>query len=250
MTEDSPAFENHAEDYQLSAEVFEYRFAGYASRQLDGGRVRQTPSSYLRYRIVKRIADILLVLLALPVLLPLLLVVALLVRFTSDGPVFFSHRRICRGGGFFSMWKFRTMCVNSSEVLEQHLAAYPQARAEWNQTHKLRNDPRITPIGRFLRRSSLDELPQIWNVLGGRMSLVGPRPIVAAEVQKYGDYFDCYCRVKPGVTGLWQVSGRSTLSYDERVALDCEYVTRWSLTRDLSILAQTLQSVFDSNGAY
>ena len=113
------------------------------------------------------------------------------------------------------MWKFRTMCVNSAEVLEDYLAQHPEARAEWNKTHKLRNDPRITRWGVFLRRYSLDELPQLWNVLMGQMSLVGPRPIVAAEVEKYGDCFDCYCRVKPGLTGLWQVSGRSELSYDD-----------------------------------
>jgi exopolysaccharide production protein ExoY len=105
-------------------------------------------------------------------------------------------------------------------------------------------------VGRFLRRSSLDELPQVWNVLSGRMSLVGPRPIVAAEVQKYGEYFDCYCRVKPGVTGLWQVSGRSTLSYDARVQLDCDYVRHWSLSRDLLILVQTVRSVVNTDGAF
>lgn len=250
MTEDSPVIENHVVDTQYSAEIFDYSFTGYASPAKVRGQAGQVPSSYVRYRIVKRIADISIILLALPVLLPLLLVVALMVRLTSTGPVFFSHRRIGRGGAFFSMWKFRTMCVNSAEVLEHYLAEHPEARAEWNTLHKLRNDPRITSIGHFLRRSSLDELPQIWNVLGGRMSLVGPRPIVAAEVQKYGVHFDCYCRVKPGVTGLWQVSGRSTLSYDERVALDCDYVRRWSLTRDLSILVQTLQSVANRNGAY
>ena len=250
MTEDSPVIENQAVESQSGAEIFDYTFLGYSSRQKLRSEVSQTPSSYLRYRVVKRIADILIILLALPVLLPLLLLVALMVRFTSAGPVFFSHRRICRGGAFFSMWKFRTMCVNSAEVLEHYLAGHPEARAEWNKSHKLRNDPRITSVGHFLRRSSLDELPQIWNVLGGRMSLVGPRPIVAAEVQKYGDHFDCYCRVKPGVTGLWQVSGRSTLSYDERVALDCDYVNRWSLTRDSSILVQTFQSVINRDGAY
>jgi lipopolysaccharide/colanic/teichoic acid biosynthesis glycosyltransferase len=148
------------------------------------------------------------------------------------------------------MWKFRTMCVNSAEVLEDYLARHPEAHAEWNQTHKLRRDPRITPLGALLRRYSLDELPQLWNVLMGQMSLVGPRPIVASEVEKYGDCFDCYCRVKPGLTGLWQVSGRSELSYDARVALDCEYVERWSLTKDLLILLRTFSSVVNQDGAY
>jgi Undecaprenyl-phosphate galactose phosphotransferase WbaP len=250
MIEDSPVAESERLEAISSADIFDLPFtARPVGRSLRAER-RRTPSTYLRYRFWKRVIDILLIVLATPVLLPALLIVALLVRFSSPGPVFFSHRRICRGGAFFSMWKFRTMCVNSAEVLEQYLSQYPEARAEWNKSHKLRLDPRITPVGRFLRRSSLDELPQVWNVLSGRMSLVGPRPIVAAEVQKYGTYFDCYCRVKPGVTGLWQVSGRSTLSYDARVQLDCNYVRQWSLSRDLAILVQTLRSVVNSDGAF
>jgi exopolysaccharide production protein ExoY len=135
-------------------------------------------------------------------------------------------------------------------VLEDYLARHPEARSEWNRTHKLRDDPRITPIGSFLRRYSVDELPQLWNVLTGQMSLVGPRPIVAAEVEKYGDCFDCYCRVKPGLTGLWQVSGRSTLTYETRVALDCEYVEHWSLAGDIRILSKTYSSVVNQDGAF
>jgi len=185
-----------------------------------------------------------------PILLPVLLIVAAIVRFTSPGPIFFSHQRICRNGDFFSMWKFRTMCINSCEVLEDYLAAHPEARGEWNRTHKLRHDPRVTRAGRVLRRLSLDELPQILNVIVGNMSLVGPRPIVAAEVEKYGECFRCYTRVKPGVTGLWQVSGRSSVSYPERVQLDCEYVRRWSLLSDLRILLVTVRSVVDQEGAF
>lgn len=212
--------------------------------------VHGRPASLFRYRVLKRAADIVIVVLFTPLLLLVLLLVALVVKSTSSGPIFFSHRRICKSGAFFSMWKFRTMCVNSSEVLEQHLAAHPEARAEWNLCHKLRADPRVTSVGLFLRRFSLDELPQVWNVLSGRMSLVGPRPIVAAEVEKYGEFFDFYCRVKPGVTGLWQVSGRSELSYDERVKLDCDYVNQWSLLRDLRILAKTANAVVNRDGAY
>ena len=213
-------------------------------------RQPKLPSELFRYRVVKRFFDLLLVVLAMPVLVPLMLVLAILVRATSAGPVFFSHRRICRNGAFFSMWKFRTMCVNSSEVLERYLAAHPEARAEWNLTHKLQDDPRVTRVGRTMRRLSLDELPQIWNVITGQMSLVGPRPIVAAEVEKYGDLFRWYTCVKPGVTGLWQVSGRSTLSYDARVKLDREYATNWSLMRDLRILGVTVRSVVNQEGAY
>ena len=213
-------------------------------------RPRSAPSEYFRYRVVKRCLDISLILISMPVMMLLLGVVSLVVRLGSPGPVFYSHRRIRKGGAFFSMWKFRTMCVNSAEVLEDYLARHPDARAEWDETHKLRRDPRITSLGAFLRRYSLDELPQLWNVLNGTMSLVGPRPIVAAEVEKYGDCFDCYCRVKPGLTGLWQVSGRSELSYDARVALDCEYVERWSLTKDFVILLRTFASVVNQDGAF
>ena len=146
------------------------------SRVVSAPSTRHLPASLFRYRVIKRVLDIVLVILSLPVLIPALLLVAALVRFTSPGPVFFSHRRICREGTFFSMWKFRTMCVNSSEVLEQHLSRNPAARAEWSRTHKLRVDPRITSVGLFLRRFSLDELPQVWNVLSGEMSLVGTTP--------------------------------------------------------------------------
>jgi Undecaprenyl-phosphate galactose phosphotransferase WbaP len=231
-----------------TADVYEYATTTRprtASRQTE-----KLPSALFRYRVMKRVVDIVLILLAAPILLPLLLAVALIVRWNSPGPVFFYHRRICRNGAFFSMWKFRTMCVNSAEVLEGYLAKHPKARAEWNRTHKLKHDPRITSVGSFLRRYSLDELPQAWNVLTGQMSLVGPRPIVAAEVEKYKNQFSFYCRVKPGVTGLWQVSGRSKLTYDQRVELDATYVKNWSLGRDLLILLRTFLAVANKDGAY
>ncbi|HEY8998376.1 MAG TPA: sugar transferase [Edaphobacter sp.] len=199
---------------------------------------------------MKRCLDIVLIVVAAPVLLMMLGIVAVLVMLSSPGPIFYSHRRIRRNGAFFSMWKFRTMCVNSTEVLEDYLSTHPEARLEWNRTHKLRHDPRITPIGAFLRRYSLDELPQFWNVLAGHMTLVGPRPIVAAEVEKYAESFECYCRVKPGLTGLWQVSGRSELSYPERVALDCEYVNHWALGRDFRIMLKTFNVVLKQDGAF
>lgn len=208
------------------------------------------PAKLFRYRVIKRSIDIVLVLLALPIVLPVLTVVAILMKLTSPGPIFFSHRRIRQNGAFFSMWKFRTMCVNSTEVLNDYLRENPEARAEWLATHKLRYDPRVTPIGAFLRRYSIDELPQIWNVLAGTMSLVGPRPIVAAEVEKYKEKFEHYCRVKPGLTGIWQISGRSGISYDERVDMDCDYVNRWSLSRDFIILFKTFRAVLEQDGAF
>jgi Undecaprenyl-phosphate galactose phosphotransferase WbaP len=208
------------------------------------------PRRLFRYRVLKRALDILLILAISPVLILLVGLIAAAVRLSSEGPIFFSHRRIQRHGAFFTMWKFRTMCVNSSEVLEAYLAADPAARVEWRRTHKLKNDPRVTRVGEFLRKTSLDELPQLWNVLIGNMSLVGPRPIVAAEVEKYGEYFADYCLVKPGITGLWQVSGRSSCTYGQRVQLDRQYARTWSLRGDIVILFKTLSAVFNQDGAY
>jgi Undecaprenyl-phosphate galactose phosphotransferase WbaP len=208
------------------------------------------PRRLFRYRVVKRALDVLLILALSPFLLLLVAIIAAAVRLSSQGPIFFSHRRIQRHGAFFTMWKFRTMCVNSAEVLEAYLAADPAARVEWRRTHKLKSDPRVTRVGEFLRRTSLDELPQLWNVFTGTMSLVGPRPIVAAEVEKYGEYFADYCLVKPGITGLWQVSGRSSCTYGQRVQLDREYARTWSLRRDIVILLKTASAVFNQDGAY
>ena len=208
------------------------------------------PERSFRYRVVKRAADLSLVVLLCVLLTPVLLVIAAAVWLSSPGPILFSHRRIRRHGEFFTMWKFRTMCINSGEVLERYLAAHPEARAEWRATHKLKNDPRVTRVGRILRQTSLDELPQLWNVLNGTMSVVGPRPIVAAEVEKYGEHFQEYCAVKPGITGLWQVSGRSGLSYAERVDLDRQYAQEWSLRGDAKILLRTCSSVMNRDGAY
>lgn len=213
-------------------------------------RAIRTPSEFFRYRVLKRCLDVVLVMTLMPIILFVVLTIAILVKLSSRGPIFYSHRRIGKNGAFFSMWKFRTMCVDSAGLLEKYLEQNPDARTEWNKTHKLRYDPRVTRLGSFLRRYSLDELPQLWNVLTGQMSLVGPRPIVAAEVEKYGDCFDCYCCAVPGLTGLWQTSGRSTLSYDARVALDCEYVARWSLRKDIVILLKTCSSVINQDGAF
>ncbi len=244
--------EQHPNTESQSAATMEgsYPYTGHSTSPRYGSWHDGVPAKTFRYRVVKRVLDVSLVLVALPIILPLLGIVSALIKWTSPGPIFFSHRRIRKNGAFFSMWKFRTMCVNSTEVLEDYLRAHPDAREEWYATRKLRMDPRVSSIGNFLRRYSLDELPQVWNVLSGTMSLVGPRPIVAAEVEKYKNNFQYYCRVKPGLTGLWQVSGRSELSYDARVALDCEYVSRWSLGRDLVILLKTFTAVINKDGAF
>ncbi len=245
----------HEDQYPVSrAAVLEAPYT-YERESREKPRQRRStaehlPTSLFRYRVIKRVLDVVLILLTLPITLPILGLISLVVLLSTPGPIFYSHRRIGRSGAFFSMWKFRTMCENSAEVLEDYLHRHPQARAEWSKTHKLRFDPRVTTVGRLLRQYSLDELPQLWNVFTGQMTLVGPRPIVAAEVEKYGEGFRFYCRVKPGLTGIWQVSGRSELSYPQRVALDCDYVERWCLRRDLVILVRTLRSVVNQDGAY
>jgi lipopolysaccharide/colanic/teichoic acid biosynthesis glycosyltransferase len=186
---------------------------------------------------------------ALLFLAPLMIAVALAVYLHDGGPIFFAHRRIGRNGRPFPCLKFRSMAVDAEARLERLLATDLQAQREWAATHKLRVDPRITRIGDFLRRSSLDELPQFLNVLRGEMSLVGPRPVVQAEAKHYGRWFGNYCSVRPGITGLWQVSGRSDVSYRQRVALDVLYVRRKSLVMDFGILVQTVPAVLARRGS-
>ncbi|MBL6456843.1 sugar transferase [Belnapia sp. T6] len=182
--------------------------------------------------------------------LPVFLILAVLVR-ADGGPAFFAHERVGRGGRRFGCLKFRSMVVDSAARLEALLASDPAARAEWEATRKLRHDPRITWIGRVLRATSLDELPQLLNVLRGEMSLVGPRPVVAAELQAhYGAAAEHYLSVRPGITGLWQVSGRSDTSYAQRVALDVRYATNPSFIEDLRILLRTPVAVLQRRGAY
>jgi len=165
-------------------------------------------------------------------------------------PLLIRHRRVGRGGGTFPCLKFRTMVVDAEAVLQRHLAEDPAARAEWHSSQKLKNDPRVTALGRVLRKTSIDELPQLINVLRGEMSLVGPRPIVPAEVIHYGVNIERYHEVRPGITGAWQVSGRSNVSYQQRVALDCDYVAGRSFGRDLGILVMTIPAVLKSKGSY
>ncbi|MFN7308088.1 MAG: sugar transferase, partial [Acetobacteraceae bacterium] len=181
---------------------------------------------------------------------PFFLIVALMVR-ADGGPAFFAHQRVGRGGKLFGCLKFRSMVIDSQARLEALLASDPAARAEWEATRKLKNDPRITRIGRFLRSTSLDELPQLINVLRGEMSLVGPRPVQVAEIDRYyGASAAHYMAVRPGITGLWQVSGRSETSYESRVALDVSYVSRPSMLTDLSILLRTPVAVLSRRGAH
>jgi exopolysaccharide production protein ExoY len=202
------------------------------------------------FPIAKRALDILGAGVGLVLLSPFFLIVALMVR-ADGGPAFFAHQRVGRGGKLFGCLKFRSMVIDSQARLEALLANDPAARAEWEATRKLKNDPRITRIGRFLRSTSLDELPQLINVLRGEMSLVGPRPVQEAEIDRYyGASAAHYMAVRPGITGLWQVSGRSETSYESRVALDVSYVSRPSMIADLTILLRTPVAVLSRRGAH
>ena len=188
-------------------------------------------------------------LLLLLALIPLLLIVAAMIWRTDGAPILFAHYRVGYGGRLFRCMKFRTMRRDSDKVLAQLLKDDPDARAEWKRDQKLTNDPRITPIGRFLRNTSLDELPQLLNVLRGDMNLVGPRPITVEELTRYGAVRWHYLSVPPGITGLWQVSGRNNTTYEERVALDARYVEQRSGWGDLAILAKTVRVVITKEGA-
>jgi Undecaprenyl-phosphate galactose phosphotransferase WbaP len=200
-------------------------------------------------RVLKMASDQLGALALIILFAPLMITLALLVR-AEGGPAFYRHRRIGAGGRTFECIKFRSMCVDADKVLRRLLTSNPHAAAEWAATQKLSNDPRITAVGRFLRRSSLDELPQLFNVLRGEMSLVGPRPIVLDEVARYGRDIEYYYAARPGLTGLWQVSGRSDTSYTERVRLDVWYVRNWTLWHDIAILFRTIPAVFLQRGAH
>ena len=202
-------------------------------------------SATLKYPIDATIALIGLLFLA-----PMIIMLAATLLILQGRPIFIAHRRIGKNGVMFPCLKFRTMVRNADDVLARHLAAHPDLKREWNVARKLKDDPRITPFGALLRKSSIDELPQLLNVIRGEMSLVGPRPIVASEADLYGNHFADYIRVRPGLTGLWQVSGRSDTSYTERVLLDVRYVAEQSLLGDLLIILKTIPAVLKSRGSY
>ena len=200
-------------------------------------------------RLTKRIFDTVAAALLLVLLSPVMLLIAALVR-RDGGPALFAHPRVGKRRKTFKCYKFRTMVIDAEQRLEQVLQQSPELRQQWEEERKLRDDPRVSPLGRFLRRTSLDELPQLLNVIRGEMSLVGPRPVVSAELPRYGDDVGYYLMVRPGMTGLWQVSGRSDVDYDARVYLDSWYVKNWSLWTDMVILLKTVRVVLARSGAY
>lgn len=214
-----------------------------------GGFEMQNFARMRAKRFQKRLVDAVLAVFAAIALLPAFIVLPLLIKLTSKGPVFYRQTRLGRYGKPFRIWKFRSMYADADKRLEKLLAENPAAAAEWESERKLRNDPRITPFGRFLRKTSLDETPQLFNVFAGEMSLIGPRPIVAAEKRHYGGKYAAVSSVLPGITGLWQVSGRSDADYPQRVALDSYYVLNWSPWMDFWVLARTVFAVVLMRGA-
>ena len=201
-------------------------------------------------RFIKVVFDYTLTIFGTIAISPILLAVAIWIYKDSPGPVIFKHTRIGKNGKPFPCYKFRSMCVDAKEKLAELLEDDTEARAEWERDFKLKNDPRITKSGAFLRKTSLDELPQIFNVLRGEMSLVGPRPIIQEELERYGEHAADYLMVKPGITGMWQVSGRSDIDYAERVSLDSWYVRNWSVWLDIMLLWRTFDVVLRRKGAY
>ena len=199
---------------------------------------------------IKRAIDILLSTAAIILLLPIWLLIALAIKIESKGPVIHKTKRLGKNGTFFIKYKFRTMVPNGEEVLQRLLKSNPKLREEYEANYKIRNDPRVTRVGKFLRKTSLDELPQFFNILKGEMSLVGPRDIIPPELeQRYGHCKEKFLSVKPGLTGLWQVSGRSKLPYEKRVELDMYYIDHQSLWLDLKILVKTIPAVLKGEGA-
>lgn len=199
---------------------------------------------------IKRMIDLILIIVSLPIVLPVCIILGLLVKLTSKGPVLYSHTRVGKNGKIIKCWKFRSMYKNSAEMLEKILKENPAMREEWERERKFVNDPRVTKFGKFLRKTSLDELPQLINILIGQMSFVGPRPVTTEELDKYGEYANYVLSVTPGLSGMWQISGRSETGYEERIAYDTYYIQNWSVWLDIWIIIKTIWVVINGKGAY
>lgn len=200
--------------------------------------------------LAKRFIDISLILLSSPLVIPLTIIIGIAVKLTSKGPVFYGHKRVGQNGKEIKCWKFRSMVINADQMLDKILKDNPAMAAEWEKDRKFTNDPRVTKLGKFLRRTSLDEIPQLWNIFCGEMSIVGPRPVTTAELDKYGDNSKFILSVQPGLSGMWQISGRSDTSYEERVTLDSYYILNWSVWLDIWIIIKTVWVVIKGKGAY
>lgn len=217
------------------------------------GIVAFSSTNYLtkiQSHVAKRAFDIAIILFSLPLTLPVCLLTALFVKLTSPGPILYGHKRVGRNGKEFKCWKFRSMYINADQQLEKILKENPEMRKQWEKDRKLENDPRVTPFGKFIRKTSLDELPQLINIFVGQMSFVGPRPVMQDELERYGKKADYILSVLPGLSGMWQTSGRSDTAYEDRVTLDAYYIQNWSIWLDIWILIKTVWVVLCGKGAY
>ena len=201
-------------------------------------------------RIMKRIFDIVATVCGGIFILPFMLIIAIIIYLDSGGPIIYKQKRVGRNGKEFNFYKFRSMVKNADTILEEYLNTHEDEKKEWQKNFKLKNDPRVTKIGKIIRKTSIDELPQLWNVLIGDMSLVGPRPLLPNEVERYSSYIEDYKLVLPGLTGVWQVSGRSDTTFEERVIMDSWYIHNWSVWIDIVYLLKTVLVVVKSKGAY
>lgn len=201
-------------------------------------------------KLLKRLLDLFVILSLCPIWIPVFILCAILTKLTSKGPIFYGHKRVGKNGKTIKCWKFRSMVVNSQEILEKLLAENEEMRRQWEKDRKLEHDPRITGFGKILRKTSMDELPQLINILLGEMSLVGPRPVTEPELEKYGDYSSYVLSVKPGLSGMWQISGRSDTGYEERISYDTYYIQNWSIWLDIWILIKSVWVVLLGKGAY
>jgi lipopolysaccharide/colanic/teichoic acid biosynthesis glycosyltransferase len=229
--------------------AYALRDAADVARQASAPEGGETSRPKALGGLSKRLFDVLMTSVAVIFLLPAMIVIALAVRAYDGGPALYRQERVGLGGRRFGCLKFRSMRVGSERALEAHLAASPAAASEWALCQKLRVDPRVTPIGRFLRKTSLDELPQLFNILRGDMSLVGPRPVVPSELERYRHAKGCYLRARPGLTGLWQISGRSLTTYERRIELDQTYIKNWRFLGDISIILHTIPALLLRGGA-
>ncbi len=199
---------------------------------------------------LKRAVDLTLLLVSSPLTIPLTLIVSLLIKVTSPGPIFYGHTRVGKNGRQFKCWKFRSMVIDADKQLAKILAENPEMRAQWEKDQKFENDPRVTKIGKILRKTSIDEIPQFFNILTGEMSFIGPRPVTRPELEKYGKKTDFILSVTPGLSGMWQISGRSDTGYEERINLDSYYIQNWSVWLDIWIIIKTVYVVLKGKGAY
>lgn len=245
-------YADHFRNVLIIPDLFGMRSLSVSAKDICGILALQVDQrlTFIIPQFTKRCFDLAIAITVAILVAPVFAMVSLAIFLSSPGPIFYGHSRIGKSGETFKLWKFRSMVVDAEAALQRHLAANPTLREEWERDHKLKQDPRVTWIGRILRKTSLDEIPQLWNVICGDMSLVGPRPIVNSEIARYGQIFRQYQRVPPGVTGLWQISGRNNTTYELRTRIDDYYVRNWSLSLDVFILLRTLKTIVLSEGAY